>query len=208
MFHDVRFPIDIALDSEGGPSRLTDVIELASGREVRNARRSASRRRYNAGSGVKSLDDLAEIIAFFEARGGRLHSFRWRDPLDFSSASPSQAPSATDQPLGVGDGVTTVFQLIKRYESGGVVSERTINKPVDGSVRVAANGVPVDPADVSVGLDTGQVTFASAPAVGVVLTAGFEFDTPVRFDTDDLRVSLAAFRAGEAPSVPLIEVLD
>ncbi len=208
MFHDVRFPIDIALDSEGGPSRLTDVIELASGREVRNARRSASRRRYNAGSGVKSLDDLAAIIAFFEARGGRLHSFRWRDPLDFSSASPSQAPSATDQPLGVGDGVTTVFQLIKRYESGGVVSERTINKPVDGSVRVAANGVAVDPGDVSVSLDTGQVTFGSAPAVGVVLTAGFEFDTPVRFDTDDLRVSLAAFRAGEAPSVPLIEVLD
>lgn len=208
MFHDVRFPIDIALDSEGGPSRSTDVVELASGREVRNARRSASRRRYNAGSGVKSLDDLAEIIAFFEARGGRLHSFRWRDPLDFSSAAPSQGPSATDQPLGVGDGATTVFQLIKRYKSGGVVSERMINKPVDGSVRVAANGATVDPGDVSVGLDTGQVTFISAPAVGVVLTAGFEFDTPVRFDTDDLRVSLAAFRAGEAPSVPLIEVLD
>lgn len=208
MFHDVRFPIDIALDSEGGPSRLTDVVVLASGREVRNARRSASRRRYNAGSGVKSLDDLAEIIAFFEARSGRLHSFRWRDPLDFSSASPSTAPSATDQPLGVGDGATTAFQLIKRYESGGIVWNRTISKPVAGSVRVAADAVTVDPAEIVVDTDTGQVVFATAPAVGLVLTAGFEFDTPVRFDTDDLRVSLAAFRAGEAPSVPLIEVLD
>ncbi|MEL6364671.1 MAG: DUF2460 domain-containing protein [Pseudomonadota bacterium] len=208
MFHDVRFPIDIALDSEGGPGRPTEVVELASGAEARNARRARSRRRYNAGSGVKSLDALADIIAFFEARSGRLHAFRWRDPLDFSSARPSLAIAPTDQPLGTGDGAATDFPLIKRYESGGVSVDRPITKPVAGTVRVAVDGVEADPASFTVDPLTGLVSFAAAPAAGAVLTAGFEFDTPVRFDTDDLSISLAAFRAGEALSIPLIEVFE
>ena len=208
MFHDVRFPVDIALDSEGGPTRRTEIVALANGREHRNARQARSRRRYNAGTGVKSLDQLQEVIAFFEARMGALHSFRWRDPVDWSSGPASRSPEPFDQEIGLGDGEATTFQLTKRYESGGEHILRTITKPVSGTVRIAVANTELAVDGFTVDYATGEATLLEAPAAGAPVTAGFEFDTPVRFDTDELRISLAAFRAGEAPSVPFIEVLD
>jgi len=208
MFHDVRFPLDIAFDSEGGPVRATEIVELASGRETRNARRALSRRRWNAGTGVKTLDQLETLVAFFEARMGPLHSFRWRDPADWLSSKPSASPGPTDQPLGTGDGSATVFQLTKRYESGPAAYDRPITKPVAGSVRLAVGGSEAAPAEFSVDPLSGLVTFASPPVDGAALTAGFAFDVPVRFETEALSVSLSAFRAGEAPSVAVIEVFE
>jgi len=204
-FHEILFPLDIALGSAGGPERRTEIVALASGREERNARWAHSRRRYDAGYGVKTLAALSEVIAFFEERRGMLHGFRWRDRLDHSSAAPGMEVSPFDQLIGVGDGETVTFQLAKTYGGAFAPYSRPIAKPVAGSVRVAVDGVElhsgfaVDPA-------TGLVTVAEPPAPGDTVTAGFLFDVPVRFDTDYLEVDLSAFAAGAIPKIPLIEI--
>ncbi|MEM8935283.1 MAG: DUF2460 domain-containing protein [Pseudomonadota bacterium] len=207
-FHEVQFPLDVAFNSEGGPARRTDIVALASGHEERNSPWAGSRRSFNAGYGVKSISDIEDVIAFFEARHGRLYGFRFRDPFDHKSCRIVETPSDNDQLLGTGDETLTAFQLVKDYQSGAQTYQRTITKPVVGSVLVAVDGAPqTQGADFTLDAATGVVTFATAPAAGLAVTAGFEFDTPVRFDTDEFRVNLAAFKAGEIPSIPLIEVL-
>ncbi|MFQ5563879.1 MAG: TIGR02217 family protein [Parvularculaceae bacterium] len=207
-FHEVLFPVDIALNSEGGPRRKTDIVALVSGHEERNALWAGSRRGFNAGYGVKSIADIEAVVAFFEARNGRLHTFRFRDPFDHKSCSVSQTPQDGDQLLGTGDGATAAFQLVKRYDSGGASYVRTIAKPVAGTTLIAIDGIAQqDGADFTVDTTTGLATFTTAPAAGAAVTAGFVFDTPVRFDADELRINLAAFKAGDIPSIPLTEVL-
>ena len=206
-FHPIRFPLDISLGARGGPERATDIVTLASGREERNSRWSHSRRRYNAGYGVKSRADMAAVLAFFEERRGRFHSFLWRDGLDHSSNGGSGAPTALDQRIGTGDGSNRTFQLTKTYGASFDPYIRPISKPVAGSVRVAVGGSEVT-AGWSVDPLTGIVSFAVAPAAGAEIGAGFLFDVPVRFEQDRLDVTGAAFAAGEAPSVPLIEVRE
>lgn len=203
-FHDVRFPTAIALHSSGGPERKTEVVILGSGYEERNAVWANSRRRYDVGYGIRTLDDMHSVIAFFEARMGRLYSFRFRDFSDFKSCSPGATPTAQDQVIGTGDGVTQRFTLNKRYMSGGVTTSRVISKPVPGSIVVAVNG-----ADTKANFDpaTGTICLDQAPAEGDMITAGFEFDVPVRFDSDSLTINLAGFAAGDIPSIPLVEVL-
>ncbi|MEL6768450.1 MAG: DUF2460 domain-containing protein [Pseudomonadota bacterium] len=204
-FHSVRFSAAISFGSTGGLERRTEVVTLASGHEERNTPWAAGRRRYDAGLGVRTLDDLADVTAFFEARRGRLHAFRWKDWLDHKSCAPSAMPLAADQAIGTGDGTVTAFQLSKTYEPGAHAAARPITKPVAGTVLVALDGVEqvsgwtLDPV-------TGVVTFDTAPGAGVAVTAGFEFDVPVRFDTDAIDINLAAFEAGEIPSIPVIEV--
>lgn len=206
-FHEVRFPAPLSVGSSGGPERRTEIVRLNNGFEERNSPWAHSRRRYDAGLGVRSLDDLADVIAFFEARHGQLFGFRWKDWTDFKSCRPSAVIGPMDQSIGVGDGVTTEFSLVKRYSSGEEHYERPIPKPVDGSVRIGLDGAGL-PASAAVSVDhvTGVVRFATAPAVGAQVTAGFEFDVPVRFDTDRISTNLASFSAGEVPSVPVIEV--
>ena len=208
-FHEVRFPLDIALRGSGGPSRLTEIVTLASGREHRNSRWADSRRRYEAGFGIRTLDALHAVLSFFEERRGRLYGFRYRDRVDSSSGPPARPIAATDQFLGLGDGATRVFQLAKTYGTGPAPYRRTIAKPVAESVRVAVNGVAVPTAKVACAAATGRLTFAAdaVPAMGARVTAGFAFDVPVRFDTDDLTVDLSAFTAGEIPKVPLVEIV-
>ncbi|WP_425033500.1 phage distal tail protein, Rcc01695 family [Pelagibacterium sp.] len=206
-FHQVRFPLDIALGAQGGPVRATDVTTLASGREERNSRWAHARRRYNAGYGIKSRADMLAVLAFFEERRGRFHSFLWRDGIDFSSSENGGTPTATDQEIGTRDGETTAFQLVKRYGANFDPYLRPITKPVAGSVAVAVDAVPVGPGAFSVDLLTGVVTLDFAPGPGAVVTAGFEFDVPVRFDTDRLDVEMSGFDAAMAPSIPLIEVI-
>ena len=206
-FHDVRFPAALSFGSSGGPERRTEIVTLASGFEERNTPWAHARRRYDAGLGLRSLDDLHAVIAFFEARMGRLYGFRWRDPVDWKSCAPSAAPQPGDCVVGTGDGTTRKFQLVKTYASGPTVYARPIAKPVAGTVRVAVDGAEqADGAEVSVDPTSGVVTFAAPPPAGAAVTAGFAFDTPVRFDTDRIAVDIAAFEAGEIPSIPVVEV--
>ena len=208
-FHEVLFPLDIALKSAGGPERRTEIVALGSGGEERNARWAHSRRRYDAGYGVKTFEALAAVVTFFEERRGRLHGFRWRDRLDHSSAAPEATPAPTDQVIGLGDGTTANFSLLKTY--GGVYApyQRPITKPVPGSVRVAVAGSEVaEGTAYSCDTTTGLVTFLTGhvPASGAAVTAGYLFEVPVRFDTDYLEVDLSAFAAGAIPKIPLLEI--
>lgn len=204
-FHDIRFPLDIAFGATGGPERRTEIVTLGSGFEERNSPWASSRRRYNAGYGLRSLDDVHELISFFEARQGRLIGFRWKDRADWKSCVPGGTIAPDDQAIGTGDGVTRDFQLIKKYVSGAGDFTRVISKPVAESVRVSVAGV-----ETAFTLDaaTGVVTFAEAqtPAEGANVTAGFAFDVPVRFDTDFLEINLSAFEAGSIPHIPIIEL--
>ncbi len=208
-FHEIRFLTDISLGASGGPERRTKIVVLGSGHEERNTPWADSRRRYNAGYGLKSLNDVHNLIAFFEARRGRLHGFRWKDRADFKSRPPQDTPASNDQIIGTGDGVTAVYQLTKTYTSGAETYTRTIAKPVSGTVIVAVDGTDQsEGTDFTVDTATGLVTFQSGsiPASGKSITAGFEFDVPVRFDTDHLNINLSAFNAGQIPDIPIMEL--
>lgn len=195
-FHPVRFPLDISLASRGGPERATDIVTLASGREERNSRWAHSRRRYNAGYGIKSRADMQAVLAFFEERRGRFHSFLWRDALDYA---------ATDEAIGIGDGTTVAFQLTKKYGADFDPYLRPITKPVAESVVVKVDDIVTA---VSVDALTGIVVFAAPPAEGAAITASFTFDVPVRFDTDRLDIELSSFDAADVPAIPLLEVRE
>jgi len=207
-FHDVRFPISVSRGAKGGPERKTDIITLGSGIEHRNARHAHSRRRWNAGYGVKSLDALHRVIAFFEERRGRLYGFRWRDPMDYKSCTPSQSISPMDQTLGMGDGEKIRFPLIVRYGVDYAPYMRPITKPLVSSVRVALNSIEQRmESNVVWDSESVGVCFREPPPRGTLVTAGFIFDVPVRFDADFLEVDLVAFQAGQIPNIPLVEIV-
>ena len=209
-FHEVRFPLDIALKSRGGPQRRTDVVTLGSGREERNARWANSLRRFDAGYGVKGIAELAAVVSFFEERRGMLFGFRFRDRADFKSCTPDGMPGPLDQSLGTGDGTRAVYQIVKTYGVAFAPYVREIRKPVAGSVRVAVAGIEKTAgADFDVDATAGRVTFRTGaiPAAGATVTAGYFFDVPVRFDSDYLEVDFSAFDAGEIPKIPIIEII-
>jgi uncharacterized protein (TIGR02217 family) len=193
-FHDVNFPIPLAFGASGGPVRQTEIITLVSGHEQRNTAQANSRRRYDAGVGVKSLEDMQILIAFFEARRGQLHGFRFRDPMDYKA----------DGEIGIGDATTTEFQLYKTYADVAGSWKRNITKPKAGTLIIKL-GTTLTTA-FSVDNTTGKIVFNAPPASGVIITAAYEFDVPVRFDADQLTTSLESFGAGGAVHVPLIEV--
>ncbi|WP_435259176.1 phage distal tail protein, Rcc01695 family [Thioclava sp. FR2] len=206
-FHEIRFPEGLSFGSIGGPERRTEVIRLSNGFEERNTPWAHSRRRYEAGVGLRTLDDVETLIAFFEARNGRMHSFRWKDWSDYRSAPHSKPVSPTDQMIGTGDGVRTEFRLTKTYRSGEQSYVRQIDKPVAGTVVAAVARDPkVEGSEFTVDASTGVLTFAVPPDIGVLVHAGYEFDVPVRFDTDQIMISLSSFQAGEVPMVPVVEV--
>ncbi len=206
-FHEIRFPAPLSFGSVGGPERRTEVVTLANGFEERNTPWAHSRRRYDAGVGLRSLDDVETLIAFFEARTGQLHGFRWKDWSDYKSCPASRGVSPEDQLIGTGDGVQTVFRLQKTYVSGAESYVRPILKPVVGSVAVAVAEDPkIESLEYTVNYQTGEIVFVVPPDLGARVTAGFEFDVPVRFDTDGIQVSVASFQAGDVPTVPVVEV--
>lgn len=208
-FHEIRFPTAISFGATGGPERRTEVVTLGSGYEERNSRWADSRRRYDAGYGIKSVDDLHAVIAFFEERRGRLHGFRWKDWSDYKSCPPRQSIAATDQLLGTGDDATATFQLVKSYGSAFAPWTRLIAKPVSGTVLVAVDGnLKSEGVHYALDVTTGVVTFTggNVPGSGMAVTAGFEFDVPVRFDTDTLTINLSHFEAGSIPNIPIVEI--
>ena len=207
QFHEVRFPASLSFGSIGGPERRTDVVTLANGFEERNTPWAHSRRRYDAGLGMRSLEDVETLIAFFEARRGQMYAFRWKDWADYKSGPAKQEVTYLDQVIAQGDGVRTQFALRKTYRSGEFNYARPITKPVVGSVRI---GVEQDEmqegVDYEVDETTGLVQFTRPPDQDMSVTAGFEFDVPVRFDTDRIQTSVASFQAGDVPNVPVVEV--
>ena len=206
-FHEIRFPSVISRGATGGPERRTEIVALGSGHEQRNSRWAHSRRRYNAGYGVRTIDDIHAIVAFFEERRGRLHGFRWKDHADFRSCPPLKAPTSLDQEIAIADGIASQFQLVKTYGVGEARYRRFIRKPVEGTILLAVDGVAqAENVHYRLDITTGIVAFLDAPAALSVITAGFEFDTPVRFDSDYLEISLTGFTSGSIPEIPIVEL--
>jgi uncharacterized protein (TIGR02217 family) len=195
-FHEVRFPPDISYGASGGPGYSTSVVTTVSGHERRNANWAAARGRWNVAHGLKKREQVAELIAFFRARRGRAYGFRFKDWSDYQALA---------QSLGVGDGATTSFQLVKHYASGGAVETRLIAKPVAGTVKLYRDGVE-SASGWSLDSTTGLVAFGSAPEAGVQITADFDFDVPVRFDSDQMDVTIETYQLGTWGQIPVVEL--
>ncbi len=205
MFDELQFPLRVAYGTQGGPGFSTEIVTIDGGYERRNQNWSQARRRYDARPGLCSAADAMSLLAFFQARAGRARGFRLKDWADYTSAADgTSAPQPADQLLGTGDGATTQFQLVKTYGSVPVQHRRTINKPVTGSAQVALGGV-TQSGGWTLDSTTGLLTFAVPPASGVAVTAGFAFDVPVRFDTDQLNLTQDDFMT-QRGAIPLIEV--
>lgn len=206
-FHEVRFPASLSFGATGGPERRTEIVTLANGFEERNTPWQHSRRRYDAGLGLRSLDDMEAVLAFFEARRGQLHGFRWKDWTDYRSAPASRQVQHTDQNIAIANGQSNVFGLTKTYGTGDAAYTRPIAKPVAGTVIIGVDGTALDEkTDFEVDFATGLVTLTFEPETGAKITAGFQFDVPVRFDTDRIAASVGTFQAGEIPDIPVVEV--
>lgn len=206
-FHEVRFPANLSFGSVGGPERRTDIVTLVNGFEERNTPWAHSRRRYDAGVGMRSLDDIETLIAFFEARQGQMFGFRWKDWSDYKTSAASAGPAHDDQVMATGDGIATQFQLVKVYRSGAFSYARPITKPVSGTVRVGVDQDEMrEGVDYEVDETSGLISFVAPPSNEATVTAGFEFDVPVRFDTSAIQTSVASFQAGDVPNVPVVEV--
>ena len=195
-FHEVRFPDAIARGATGGPGYDTTIITTVAGYERRNANWAIPRGRWDVGSGIRSRADLEVLIAFFRARQGRAYGFRFKDWTDYR---------ATGTVLGIGDGATAAFQLVKRYASGPVEVARDITRPVAGSVILRLDGEPVT-TGVTVDPASGLVTFTTPPPSGTAITADVQFDVPVRFDTDAMALSLDSYERGSWQQIPIQEI--
>lgn len=204
-FDDVPYPLALGTDAGIAPEFSTSVAVTASGFERRNSLWSDARLRFDVGPGVRSEAELGVLIAFFRARRGAARGFRLRDPSDFSSNGMTGTPGMADQLLGTGDGLTASFHLAKRYGAGDDAQVRRITRPVVGSVLVSIDGVAASGWTLA---EHGVIHFAAPPAADAEVRAGFRFDVPVRFAEDRLDVAGAAFAAGEAPSVAIVEIRE
>lgn len=195
-FHEVQFPNDIAYGATGGPEFATSVVATASGYEQRNINWSSARGRWDVASGLKKQTQLDMLISFFRARKGRAHGFRFKDWTDYK---------ATGQAIGTGDGTSKIFQLSRTYLSGGSTDVRTITKPVAGTVKIYLAGV-LQASGWSVNTTTGVITFTTAPGNGVAVSADYEFDVPVRFDTDRMAITIEQINLHQWSGIPILEI--
>lgn len=206
-FHDVLFPMTIALASTAGPEFSTEVTETAGGYEKRNQNWAGARLRFNVASGVKTRADYEELLAFFYGRAGRANGFRFRDWSDHKSCDVDGVPAHDDQLIGTGDGATQFFQLVKSYVSGPVTYRRKITRPVAGSVLVGLGGIN-QASGWTVDTSSGLITFATPPGAGVAVTAGYVFDVPARFDIDRLEPAWLVDDVVQLPELPIVEIRE
>ncbi|TIX49377.1 DUF2460 domain-containing protein [Alteraurantiacibacter aquimixticola] len=204
-FDDVLYPLALGRDAGVSPEFSTSIVLTASGHERRNSLWSDARLRYDVGPGIRSESELGVLLEFFRARRGAARGFRLADPFDFSSNGLTGSPSMFDQRIGVGDGLAGVFQLTKSYGEGAEPQVRPISRPRPGTITISVDGAPETGWTLEPG---GKIVFTHAPPAGAVIRAGFLFDVPVRFAEDRLDITGAAFAAGEAPSVPLVEIRE
>jgi uncharacterized protein (TIGR02217 family) len=195
MFDDVRLPEEVERGATGGPRFQTSITVLATGREQRNVDWATQRGLWEIGYGIQTKDDFQAVLAFFYARQGKARGFRFKDWSDFE---------ATSTALGTGTGLQTDFQLIKPYTSL-VTYNRRITRPVTGTIAVTTNGSPIATWTLQ---PLGVIRFNTAPAAGVAIAASFQFDVPVRFDTDEFRLNLETFDAGAVEQLSVVELRE
>ncbi|WP_086606681.1 DUF2460 domain-containing protein [Erythrobacter donghaensis] len=203
-FDDVLYPFALGRSASVAPEFSTSIAVTASGHERRNSLWSDARLHFDVGPGIRSETELSELIAFFRARRGPARGFRIMDPFDNSSNGMTGSPTMLDQLIGNGDGVRADFQLVKAY-AGPEPQIRPITRPRAATLLVSIGGAASTAWTLG---ENGVLRFLAAPPAGAEVRAGFRFDVPVRFAEDRLDVSAVSFAAGEAPSVPLIEIRE
>lgn len=190
------FPDDIGATATAGPMFNTDVIELDSGNESRNANWAAAKWKGEATIPAREVEKGQRFVAFLRAvAAGMFGKFRVRDWIDF------QVPD------GSGVGIfamidATHFQAYKRYTFGSATHERKITR-LRGTPTVTGGTTPVWD------LDTGILTVASGTPTA---WAGY-FDVPARLDDDGVKYHMVGQSAAKRPiiewdSIPLIEVRE
>lgn len=205
-FDEVRLPTGVERGAAGGPGFLTNIVPLNSGKEQRNSLWSVDRGRWDIGYGIQTREDALAVRNFFMARLGRARGFRFKDWANYTTLN-SATGVHTKQPTSEGgDGSETVFQMRYRYQdTGGFFYEKTIWKPVAGTIKVYINNVELT-SGWSVDTTTGLITFTSAPFLGSAVTWTGEFDLPVRFDVDQLNLVITTKDVIAAPSIPIVEL--
>ena len=205
MFYETRFPTTVSQGSSGGPEYSTTIVTAQSGYELANSNWEYPRHKYNVALGVRNDSDIEAVLKFFHAMRGKAYGFRYKDWSDYKSCSINSTVSHNDQYIAVGDGVTKIFQLIKTYTQTPASLQRVIKKSVSGTVKVGKNYAN-QTSGWSANNNTGVITFSVAPAKGSVITAGYEFDVPCRFDIDYLPLTLETYRTATINDIPVIEV--
>lgn len=195
-FSEERFPTDISYGISGGPRFNTDVITSHAGYEYRNINSLNARNRYNVAYGIKTKDQLERLLVFFRAMRGKAVGFRFKDWLDYK---------VIGQCLAIADGKSLEFQLIKTYQVGDFFEQRKILKPVANSIKIYLDDVPVSFGQVNI--SNGILTFRYPPKIQTKISADFEFDVPVRFDTDHISASIDNYDVHSMLDIPLIEIL-
>lgn len=217
-FYEISFPITPDWGTDGGPGFDTSILTMDSGQENATQRRSTAQHSFNAAALVRTASDIATLKAFYLRVGGVSGGFRYKDWTDYTSTDEGRtwgddsppAVAHTDQVLGTGDGTETEFQLVKVYGDTAPQYTRTIRKPVSGTVKVGLDSVNQG-SGWTVNTSTGVVTFSAAPGAGVQVSAGFEFDVPVRFGVELDRVlaaTVSSFGSSGVRQVPLVELLE
>ena len=212
-FEEVRFDDEIAYGSTFSPAYSTRVKSSAAGYEARNANWSETRLTFDIGTGIKTQVKLDTLIATFHAVKAKFIGFRFRDWSDFTSKGAYDTPAFDDQEIfGPALGGETEIQLIKTYIFGTSSTIRTIRKPVTGTVKVGVGpqGSPVELTEgigFTVDTTTGLITLTTPLIASEYVTAGYEFDVPVRFDSDSIPIELDAYKVGNA-SINLVEVRE
>lgn len=205
------FPVTISWGSKGGPGFDTAISAVDSKYEERTSRRAEALHAYDVAYGIKSAADLAAVKTFYYARRGALQGFKYKDWLDFTTASNHvSAHSNADVLIGTGDGSTTVFQMIKKYTDSGSTYTRTITKPISSGALVAVAAVN-QVGNWSISESSGLITFTSAPAVGLAITAGCAFYVPLRFSKQmDARIeqTMDSFDNGSFEPITIEEILN
>jgi uncharacterized protein (TIGR02217 family) len=196
-FAEVQFPPDISYGSKGGPMFSTDIVTTFSGHEQRNINWQETRARYDISSGIKTEAQWQHLIAFFRARRGRAIGFRYKDWSDYKGVN---------QLIGKGDRDKKEFQLVKQYVNGGYNYTRIINKPVNNNIcKIYIDSMLIE-RGFSIDFTTGIIIFDQPPRNSEEITADFEFDVAVRFDTDHLDFSIDSFAIGSWGNITLIEI--
>ncbi|WP_342270601.1 DUF2460 domain-containing protein [Rickettsia endosymbiont of Orchestes rusci] len=196
-FAEIQFPPEISYGSKGGAMFSTDIVTTFSGHEQRNINWQEARARYDISSGIKTEEQWQQLIAFFRSRRGRAIGFRYKDWSDYKGIN---------QLLGKGNGEKKEFQLVKNYISGNYNYTRIINKPVNNNIcRIYLDCLLIEQG-FNIDFTSGIITFDQSPGIDEEITADFEFDVPVRFDTDQLDLSIDSFAVGSWGNIPLVEI--
>jgi uncharacterized protein (TIGR02217 family) len=190
-FYEIQFPTEIGVGAVGGPGFSTDIVEVNSGFEQRNANWSASRHVFDVSHGARTSAQMNELIAFFRLMKGRAHSFRFKDWTDYIVVA--------------GEGVflqltPTTFQMQKKYVTGGYNDLRTISKPVSGTIALTGG------AGSTIDYTTGILTVGAGSPTPIPTAWTGQFDVPCRFDTDQMKASIDDYEVYAWGQIPVVEI--